>query len=112
MLSGHFVQYLGLIWLLNRRKYAETRGSLMQNALANASRSSIIACGVLLAGAIAWYFADRAATRFGVRQVYFWAWNALVLMHFYLDGLIWSFKNPFVRRTIGPYLSSPATVEA
>ena len=105
MLIGHFVQYLGLIWLLNRRKYAHARGSLLQNALSIASRRPVIAGAFLLAAAVAWFLADRVASRFGARQIYFWAWNALVLMHFYLDGLIWSFKNPFVRSTIGPYLS-------
>ena len=29
---------------------------------------------------------------------------ALVLLHFYLDGLFWAFKQPEVRRAIAPYL--------
>jgi hypothetical protein len=29
---------------------------------------------------------------------------ALVLLHFYLDGLFWAFKQPEVRRAMAPYL--------
>jgi hypothetical protein len=29
---------------------------------------------------------------------------ALVLLHFYLDGLFWAFKQPEVRRALAPYL--------
>jgi hypothetical protein len=104
MLLGHFVQYLALIWLLNWRKYATLSGSLAQNALAFASRKPLLGALGLLVMAVGWYELDRVTQHFHSRQVFFWAWNSLVLMHFYLDGLIWSFKNPFVRKTIGPYL--------
>jgi hypothetical protein len=38
-------------------------------------------------------------------MVYIIAWNALTLVHFYLDGLIWAFRQAFVRQTFGPYLT-------
>src|SRR2546421_3430239 len=38
MLMGHFVQYLALVWLLNRRKYASSRGSAREQALGFVSR--------------------------------------------------------------------------
>ena len=28
----------------------------------------------------------------------------IALLHFYLDGLIWSFRRPHVRQTMGSYL--------
>jgi hypothetical protein len=37
-------------------------------------------------------------------------WNALTLVHFYLDGLIWAFKQPFVRQSIGAYLTPASRV--
>ena len=35
---------------------------------------------------------------------YIIVWNSLVLIHFYVDGLVWAFRNSFVRQTVGPYL--------
>src|SRR5260370_27542006 len=39
MLMGHFVQYLGIVWLLNRRKYFAAEGSGRQRLLSSISRS-------------------------------------------------------------------------
>ena len=30
---------------------------------------------------------------------------AVVLLHFYLDGLFWGFKHPEIRSAIAPYLT-------
>jgi hypothetical protein len=29
-------------------------------------------------------------------------------VHFYLDGLIWAFRKPFVRQALGPYVTLPS----
>jgi hypothetical protein len=105
MLMGHFLQYLALVWLLHRRKYAGAAGgSRAQHLLAQATRRVPLLLGALAAAGLVVYLFGRtmrAADAFGV---YVWLWNGLALVHFYMDGLIWSFKRPFVRQSLGPYL--------
>jgi hypothetical protein len=31
----------------------------------------------------------------------------VVLLHFYLDGVFWAFRKPYVRESLGPYLVLP-----
>jgi hypothetical protein len=40
-----------------------------------------------------------------VITVFYAFFNALALVHFYIDGLIWAFRNPYIRRTVGPFLT-------
>jgi hypothetical protein len=47
---------------------------------------------------------DRGSQILGVYLSYIIVWNSLVLIHFYVDGLVWAFKDSFVRKTVGPYL--------
>jgi hypothetical protein len=105
MLMGHFLQYLALVWLLHRRKYAGAGGgSVAQLLLANATRRvPLLIVALAASGLVVYLFGRtmRAAEAFGV---YIWLWNGLALVHFYMDGLIWSFKRPFVRQSLGPYL--------
>ena len=104
-LMGHFLQYLAIVWLLHRRKYAEGTGSIYQQALAWVSRrTSLVLTLCFLVGCV-FLAADLGSHRLGHPLIYITVWNALTLMHFYVDGLIWQFKQPFVRRTIGPYLT-------
>lgn len=108
MLAGHYVQYLGLLWLLNHRKYATaTEGSPRQQLLSRASRStrSIL---LLLVGIVAASIAvDRVVHFVNAVAFHTWVLNLVVLMHFYLDGLFWSFKRREVRDSVGPYLIQP-----
>jgi hypothetical protein len=95
MLLGHFIQYLGIVWLLNGRKLADGTGSLGQRAVSRLWRDPWILIPTLLAG----------GALFMVLQINLMAVTiALVLLHFYLDGLFWAFKQPEVRRAISPYL--------
>jgi hypothetical protein len=95
MLLGHFIQYLGIVWLLNGRKLAAGTGSLGQRAVSRVWRDPWILIPALLAG----------GALFMVLQINLMAVTiALVLLHFYLDGLFWAFKQPEVRRAISPYL--------
>jgi len=104
MLIGHFFQYLAIVWLLNHRKYQRSEGSASQRLLAIASSSpgtviiTICVIGLVIFGA------ERMTAFVGAGMAYIIAFNALSLTHFYLDGLIWAFRNPFVRQSIGPYL--------
>jgi hypothetical protein len=95
MLLGHFIQYLGIVWLLNRRKLADGTGSLGQRAVSRLWRDPWLLIPALVAG----------GTLFMVLQINLMAVTiALVLLHFYLDGLFWAFKQPEIRRAISPYL--------
>jgi hypothetical protein len=105
MLMGHFIQYLGIIWLLNRRKYAQqTSGSVAQQWLIRlSSRPRLLLVSLLLLGGF-FLFIDRGSRIVGMYLSYIIVWNSLVLIHFYVDGLVWAFKDSFVRKTVGPYL--------
>jgi hypothetical protein len=105
VLMGHFIQYLGIIWLLNRRKYAQqTSGSLAQQWLIRlSSRPRLLLVSLLLLGGF-FLFIDRGSRIVGMYLGYIIVWNSLVLIHFYVDGLVWAFRDSFVRKTVGPYL--------
>jgi hypothetical protein len=108
MLAGHYVQYLGLLWLLNHRKYrTETGGSRMQQLLSRASRSRRSILLLLVGIAAASIAVDRVVHFVNAVAFHTWVLNLVVLMHFYLDGLFWSFKRREVRDSIAPYLIEP-----
>ena len=106
MLMGHFIQYLGIIWLLNRRKYGQQlSGSVAQQWLIRlSSRPRLLLTSLLLLGGV-FLFIDRGSRIVGMYLSYIVVWNSLVLIHFYVDGLVWAFKDSFVRKTVGPYLA-------
>ena len=105
MLIGHFLQYLGIVWLLNRRKYTAAEGSARQRALSAISRKTPLLLLTLVSVGSIFYVAQKSSLWLGVPVSYVILWNSLALVHFYLDGLVWAFKNPFVRKSIGPYLT-------
>ncbi len=105
MLIGHFLQYLGIVWLLNRRKYSTVVGSGHQRLLSSISTRTPLLLLVLLSVGSVFYLAEKSSGWLGVPISYVIVWNSLALVHFYLDGLIWAFKDPFVRKSIGPYLT-------
>jgi hypothetical protein len=108
MLMGHFIQYLSIVWLLHRRKYAGTSGSMRQQLLGRTS-GNVVALGlVIVMSGLAFYAISRGSALIGAYVIYLVLWNALAVVHFYLDGLIWAFKEPFVRQSIGPYLTPDA----
>ncbi len=107
MLAGHYVQYLGLIWLLNHRKYKTEEGSAAQRLLAGVSRRPyriLIFLGALVALTS---LVDRFVHHLNAIAFHTWILNLVVLLHFYLDGLFWAFKRPYVRESVGPYLIEP-----
>lgn len=112
MLIGHFFQYLAIVWLLNHRKYRSSEGSTAQRLLAKASSNpgTVVATIVLVGLAI--FSAERLTAILGAPMAYIIAWNALALIHFYVDGLVWAFRNPFVRQSVGPYLMPASHIRA
>jgi hypothetical protein len=105
MLTGHFVQYLGIVWLLHRRKFGNGRGAGAPEWLRRISRSTRLLVAAVL-GVAAMTLATFLCFRAVGRESWFMTMAlSLVFIHFYLDGLFWAFRDPHVRRTIGPYFS-------
>jgi hypothetical protein len=112
MLIGHFLQYLGIVWLLNRRKYSTLEGSEHQRLLSAISTKTPLLLLALVSVGLVFYLAQKSSGWLGVPVSYVILWNSLALVHFYLDGLIWAFKDPFVRKSIGPYLTPASHMAA
>jgi hypothetical protein len=111
MLIGHFIQYLAVIWLLNFRKYArQVGGSPLQRMLSRMSGSPRAVVTTLIVVGLTIYFGERVTALLGAPMAYIIAWNSLALIHFYIDGLVWAFRNPFVRQSVGPYLMSDSRI--
>ncbi len=105
MLLGHFVQYLGIVWLVHHRKFTAPAGSLAQRALASLSANLgllVTVCLVIAGVALALQLAT-ASNPF-LANLHEVSILTLSLIHFYLDGLFWAFRDPQVRRSLGPYL--------
>lgn len=113
MLMGHFVQYLAIVWLLHHRKYeAVPAGSGAQRVLSRISaRNGLIAAFIVGSGFFFWV-ANHATAAAGVPSIYTVSWFAFTFIHFYLDGLIWAFRDPFVRDSVGQYLMPAERVVA
>jgi hypothetical protein len=96
MLLGHFIQYLGIVWLVNSRKFATAgTGSIAQRCLSRLWREPrILLAGFLAAGGLFMLLQLQVAA----------VAITLVLLHFYLDGVFWAFRRPEVRKALGPYL--------
>ena len=104
LLSGHFVQYMAMLWLINRRKYTQRLGSIAQKTLHSVASRPAIVVAVLLSFAIVPFAFDRVL-HFENWMAFHTVWlNAIVLLHFYLDGLFWAFKDPYTRQSLGPFL--------
>jgi hypothetical protein len=105
MLLGHFVQYLGIVWLVHRRKFGGTRGVGSPTWLARLSTNlPILILVMLMTGGLflsIQVFSDR--TRL-FQAMYEGGYLSLALVHFYLDGLFWAFRRADVRQRLGPYL--------
>ena len=95
MLLGHFIQYLGIVWLVNSRKFAAETGSNAQRLLSRLWRDPrILLLGFVSAGGLFMLLQLQAAV----------VAITLVLLHFYLDGVFWAFRRPEVRKSFAPYL--------
>lgn len=103
MLLPHYVQYMALVWLLHRRKFGgAAQGAPRPLRLLSGNLWMLLA--TLLAVGYGFTALREVANARGLAeafQVLFWI---IVLLHFYLDSLIWSFRRPHVRATIGRHL--------
>lgn len=104
MLLAHYLQYLGLIWLLHRRKFPAPVGSRPQLALQRLARSTAALLPALAAVGLGLFVVKELMTRAGYLGVFESFYLLVAFLHFYVDGLFWAFRDPHVRQSIGPYL--------
>lgn len=103
MLLPHYVQYLTLVWLLHRRKFggANEGAPLLLRKMSSNIRLLI---PVFLAFAAFVYLLRDFTVSTGHEPLFEVMYLFVALEHFYLDGLIWSFRRPHVRQTMLPFL--------
>jgi len=94
MLMGHFIQYLGIVWLVNRRRFA--RADAQPRIAAAVWRDWRLVFGIFALCGMLFLLLQLNVMAVTV---------ALVLVHFYLDGVFWAFRRPEVRKSLGPYLT-------
>jgi hypothetical protein len=105
MLMGHFVQYLAIVWLLHRRKYGSLHtGSPAQQLLSRVSARYLLLGAFIVLSGLFFIAANHTTAAIGLPSLYTVSWFAFTFIHFYLDGLIWAFRRPFVRESVGSYL--------
>jgi hypothetical protein len=105
MLLPHYVQYLALVWLLHRRKF----GSAMDGApaiLRSMSANLYLLIPMLFVIGFSFYLLRGVSDGLGYGNLFIGLYLLIALQHFYLDGLIWSFRRKHVRETILPFLLS------
>jgi len=103
MLLPHYVQYLALVWLLHRRKFdgAVAGAPVMLRRLS--SNLWLLMPALFVVGFSFYLLRDVSIDR-GYGSMFAALYLLVALEHFYLDGLIWSFRRPHVRQTILPFL--------
>ncbi len=103
MLLPHYVQYMALVWLLHRRKFGGARQGT-NLALRGISSRLYLLIPVLAAVGGSFYLLNNYSNAHGYRYWFESLYLFIAFEHFYLDGLIWSFRQPHVRQTILPFL--------
>ena len=104
MLLPHYVQYMSLVWLLHRRKFGDVHEGAPLPLL-RMSSSLFYLVPVLFSIGFSFYLMKQY---FEINQGGKWWFETIYLLiaflHFYYDGLIWSFRRPHVRQSILPFL--------
>ena len=106
MLLPHYLQYLGLVWLVQRRRFSISATSPGERVLRFLSARPTLLVATLGGSGFAVLLLQKTATYSGHVNQFFAFYAITALLHFYLDGLFWAFKDPQVRRSIGPHLVS------
>jgi hypothetical protein len=104
MLLPHYVQYLGIVWLMNRRRAA---ASPQRDTLRNLSRSLLplvaLLAGIGIAVTVLFMYLRKTTDL----TLYSSIFNLVVLEHYYYDGVVWAFRKKHVRQTMTPWLVQP-----
>jgi hypothetical protein len=107
MLLPHYFQYMGIVWMLHRRKFGTATAatpSRSQSVLATLSRSALLLVPVLFAIGAAFFVGARLSARFGLFPHFESLYLFIAFQHFYMDGLFWAFRRPEIRSSLSPYL--------
>ena len=112
MLLAHYVQYLGLVWLLHRRKFPKPVGSRPQVLLQRLSANIPLLLTVLLGATLSVWGVKWLADHSGHARAFEAFYLLVAFLHFYLDALFWAFRDPHVRRSLAPHLMRGAVVPA
>jgi hypothetical protein len=75
MLMDHFLQYLGIVWLLNRGKYSAVDGSRHQRLLSSISTNTPLLLLALVSVGTVFYLAQKSSAWLGVPVSYVILWN-------------------------------------
>jgi hypothetical protein len=112
MLLPHYVQYLALVWLLHRRKFGSASEGAPVVLRQISSRLVVLIPALLIVGFPVYYIWGYMVS--AGQEWWFGAVYVLIAFeHYYLDGLIWSFRRPHVRETMLPFLlRRPARVSS
>jgi len=103
MLLPHYVQYIAIVWLLHRRKFdCAAEGAPL--ALRRLSSNLWLLIPALFVIGFSFYLLRDVSVSQGYGSMFAALYLLVALEHFYLDGLIWSFRRPHVRQTILPFL--------
>jgi hypothetical protein len=106
ILLPHYVQYMAIVWLVHRRKFghAGVAAEGVGTVLRKLSGSLWWLLPALAVAGFSFYLILEYSLAVGKQSFALTLFILIAFEHFYLDGLIWSFKQPHVRRTIGPAL--------
>jgi hypothetical protein len=93
----HAVQYIGIVWQYNRTRYAGRRDpDARLIAWASQPGRTLAYVGVIVVCAAGVYSVAVALSRvtgWALAEASLALWTALTLGHYYLDGVIWKFKQ-------------------
>lgn len=106
MLVPHYLQYLAIVWLLHRRRFRQLEGSRRQQMLQRISASTPKLLVALLGLGVAIVAISIVMRHSGHTLLFQSLFTLVAIEHFYLDGLFWAFKDPSVRRSYSPYLTT------
>jgi hypothetical protein len=105
MLLPHYVQYLALVWLLHRRKFGNgAANDGAPAALRLVSSRLVVLIPVLMAVGFPIYWIWGYMNSAGLEWWFGAVYVLIAFEHYYLDGLIWSFRRKHVRETMLPFL--------
>jgi hypothetical protein len=112
----HAVQYVAIVWLYNRRRYAkglDPQARLVswvsQPGRTLAYIGLIAACA---AGVYTVAFAVSVAARLAFESLAMVFWTGLTLAHYYVDGVIWKTRRYDLRKTLDQGAAGAAVVKA
>lgn len=107
----HYVQYLGIVWWLNRNKYPMTdskTAGLGMRILGFLSQHLWVRMPYLLGyGLLMFALRQDGLNDWTSLSPKSWLYSipiALQVCHYHLDAYVWKFSNPFIRNTVLKYL--------